>query len=79
MASDATSLCSCSMYDGTSTYHKTEAGCAFAIVMNAKLVEDFNQNTFNKSAILKVKFYNPPNIKLQYVPITKSSKKVKKK
>ena len=52
-----------------SIYPKIETGYAFTEDMNDKLVEEFNNQTFNKSAILKIKYYNPPDIILQHLPV----------
>ena len=37
--------------------------------MNDELVKELNNQTFNKSAILKIKYYNPPDIILQHLPV----------
>ena len=76
MVFDATSLYPCSVYDGNSIYPQTEISYAFTNDMNDRLV-DFNHKSFNRSAILRIKFYNPPNIKLQHVPITEDVNKTK--
>ena len=47
-----------------SIYPKIETGYAFTPDMNDKLVEEFNKQTFNMSAILKIKYYNPQDINI---------------
>ena len=69
MAFDATSLYPSAMYDEKSIYPKIETGYAFTEDMNDELVKEFNNQTFNKSAILKIKYYNPPDIILQHLPV----------
>ena len=82
MAFDATSLYPSAMYDINSIYPRIETGYAFTSDMNDKLVKVFNNQTFTKldsafvpseermaSAILKIKYYNPPDIVLQHLPV----------
>ena len=45
--------------------------------MNDELVEKFNTGNFHKgSAILKIKFYNPKDLIVQYIPIKEKEKKI---
>ena len=78
MDSDATSLYPSAMWDENSVYPKIETGYAFQPHMNDVFVNEFNNQTFNEddndSAILKIKFYNPPDLIFQHISV----KKVKK-
>ena len=76
MAFDATSLYPSAMYDENSIYPKIETVYAFTEDMNDELVEEFNNQTFNKSAILKIKYYNPPDIILQHLPVKEEVNKI---
>ena len=69
MAFDATSLYPSAMYDMDSVYPKIETGYAFTEDMNDKIIEEFNNQIFIKSTILKIKYYNPPDIILQHLPV----------
>ena len=70
---DASILCPFAIYDGTSVYPKTESGLTFRPHMKDVYVEAFNFQTFNQdgneSAILKIKYYNTPNLKLRHLPV----------
>ena len=48
--------------------------------MNDVLVEAFNNQTFNQdgkeSAIVKIKYYNPPDLIFQHLPVKGKVKKV---
>ena len=45
--------------------------------MNNELVEKFNNQTFTqRSAILKIKYYNPQNLIVQHIPIKEREKKM---
>ena len=76
MAFDATSLYPSAMYDESSTYPKIETGFAFTPEMNNEIVNQFNMKTFTKSAILKIKYYNPNDIVLQHIPVKEEVNKV---
>ena len=76
MAFDATSLYPSAMYDESSTYPKIETGFAFTPEMNKEIVNQFNMKTFTKSAILKIKYYNPKDIVLQHIPVKEEVNKV---
>ena len=70
---DATSLYPSAMWDENSVYPKIESGFAFKPHMNNVYVEAFNNQTFNQdgdeSAILTIKYYNPPNLIFQHLPV----------
>ena len=59
------------MWDENSVYPKIETGFAFQPDMNDVYVEAFNNQTFNEdgdeSAILTIKYYNPPNLIFQHL------------
>ena len=63
---DATSLYPSAMWDQNSVYTKIETGFAFKPNMNDVYVKAFNNQSFNedgdKSAILTIEYYNPPDI-----------------
>ena len=73
---DATSLFPSAMWDNNSMYTKIETGLAFKPHANDVYVEGFNNETFNQdgneSCILKLKYYNPPILVLQYLPVIKN-------
>ena len=64
---DATSLYPSAMYDEKTAYSKIESGFAFKPHMNDVYVEAFNNQTINQdgneNSILKIKNYNPPDLK----------------
>ena len=59
--------------DQNSVYPKIETGFAFKPRKNNVYVEAFNNQTFNEdgneSAILRIKYYNPPNLIFQHLPV----------
>ena len=69
----AMSLCPSAMWDENSVYSKMETGFVFKPDMNDVYVEAFNNQTFsedgNESAILTIKYYNPPDLLFQHLPI----------
>ena len=77
---DATSLYPSAMWDGNSVYPKRETGFAFKPHMNRTYVEAFNNQTFNEdgdeSAVLTIKYYNPPDLILQHLPVKEKVKKI---
>ena len=77
---DATSLYPSAMWDENSVYPKRKTGFAFKPHMNDIYVKAFNNQSFNQdgdeSAILKIKYYNPPNLIFQHLPIKKKVKKI---
>ena len=76
---DATSLYPSAMWDENSVYPKIETGFAFKPQMNDIYVEAFNNQTFNEdgdeSAILTIKYYNPPDLIFQHLPVKEKVKK----
>ena len=77
---DATSLYPSAMWDEKSIYPKIETGFAFKPHMNDVYVEAFNNQSFNEdgdeSAILTIKYYNPPDLIFQHIPIKEKVKKL---
>ena len=77
---DATSLYPSAMWDENSLYPKIETGFAFKPNMNDVYLEAFNIKTFNQdgdeSAILTIKYYNPPDLIFQHLPIKEKGKKI---
>ena len=77
---DATSLYPSAMWDRDSVYPKIESGFAFKPHMNNVYAEAFNNQTFNQdgdeSVILRIKNYNPRNIKFQHLPVKEKVKNV---
>ena len=78
--SDAKSLYPSAMWDENSVYPKMESGFAFKPHMNNVYVEAFNNQTFNQdgdeSAILRTKYYNPPSLIFQHLPVKEKVKNV---
>ena len=68
------------MWDENSVYPKTETGFAFKPDMNDFYAEAFENQTFNQngndSAILGIKYYNPPNLIFQHLPVKEEVKKI---
>ena len=77
---DATSLYPSAMWDEKSVYPKIESGFAFKPHMNDVYVEAFNNQSFNEdgdeSAILTIKYYNPPDLIFQHLPVKEKVKKI---
>ena len=77
---DATSLYPSAMWDDKSVYPKIETGFAFEPDLNDVYVEAFNNQTFNEdgdeSAILTIKYYNPPDLIFQQLTAKEKIKKV---
>ena len=71
------------MWDENSVYPKIETGLAFKPHMNDVYVEAFNNQTFNQdgdeSAILTIKYYNPPDLIFQHLPVKEKVKKIEVK
>ena len=76
---DAMSLYPSAMWDEKSVFPKTETGFAFKPNMNDVYVEAFNNQAFNEdgdeSAILTIKYYNPPDLIFQHLPVKEKVKK----
>ena len=77
---DATSLYPSAMWVEKSVCPKIETGFAFKPRMNDVFVEAFNNQTFNQdgdeSAILTIKYYNPPDLIFQQLPVKEKVKKI---
>ena len=77
---DATSLYPSAMWDEKSVYPKIESGFAFKPHKNDVYVEAFNNQSFNddgeESAILTIKYYNPPDLIFQHLPIKEKVNKL---
>ena len=73
---DASSLYPTAMWDEKSVYPKIESGYTFTPHMTDVFANDIFNQTFiqdgNDSALLKIKFYNPPNLIFQQLPVKKS-------
>ena len=77
---DATSPYPSAMWDKKSVYPKIETGFAFKPHMSDVYVEAFNNQSFNEdgdeSALLTKKYYNPPDLIFQHLPIKEKVKKL---
>ena len=77
---DPTSLYPRAMWDENSVYPKIGSGFAFKPHMNdvhvAFNIQSFYQDV-NESAILKIKYYNPPNLIFQHLPVKEKVKNIK--
>ena len=77
---DATSLYPSAMWDENSVYPKIESGFAFKPHPNDVYVEAFNNKTFNQdgeeSAMLTMKYCNPPNFIFQHLAIKEEVEKI---
>ena len=75
---DATALYPSAIWDQNGVYPKIESGVAFKLLMNDIYVEAFNIQTFNQdgneSAILRIKFYNAPDLIFQHLPVKEKVK-----
>ena len=75
---DATSLYPSAMWDEDSVHPKIENGFAVKPYMNDIYVEAFNNKTFNQngkeSAILTIKYYNPPDLIFQHLAVKEKAK-----
>ena len=75
---DATSLYPSPMWEKVSVYSKIESGYASKSHMEDLIVNGFNNETFNQggndSAILRIKYYNPPNLIFQHYQLKKELK-----
>ena len=67
---DAISLYPSAVWEENSTYPRIETGYAYSKDMNDELIEKFNTSLFNqRSAILKIEYYNPKKIIDQHLPV----------
>ena len=80
MGYDGNSLYPSAMWDENSVYPKIETGFAFKPHMNDVYLEAFNNQTFNgngdESAILTIKYYNPPDLIFQHLPAKEKVQKI---
>ena len=80
MAFDATSLYPRAIWDENSVYPKIETRFAFKPHTNATFVNAFNNQTCNEdgdeSAILTIKYCNPPDLIFQKWPVKEKVKKI---
>ena len=81
MGYDAKSLYPSAMWDENLVFSKIKTGFAFKPHMNDVYIKAFNDQTFNEdsdeSAILTIKYYNPPNLIFQHLPVKEKVEKVK--
>ena len=77
---DALSFYPSAMWDDNSVYPKIETGFGFKPHMKNVYVEAFHNQTFNQdggeSVILIIKYYNPPNLIFQHLPVKEKVKKL---
>ena len=77
---DATSLYLSAIWAENLVFPKIETGFAFKPPMNYVSVEAFNIQTFNQdgdeSAILRLKYYSPPNLIVQHLPVKEKTKNI---
>ena len=80
MGYDGNSLHLSAMWDENSVYPKIETGFAFKPHLNDVYVKAFNDQTFtddgDESAILTIKYYNPPGLIFQHLPVKEKVKKI---
>ena len=80
MGYDGNILYPFAMWDQKSISPKIETGFVFKPHMKNVYVKTFNDQTFNEdgdeSAILTIKYYNPPNLIFQHLPIKEKLKKI---
>ena len=77
---DSKSLFPSAMWDEKSVYLEIETGFAFKPNMNDVFVEAFNNQSFNQdgdeSAIVRIKYYNPPDLIIQHLPVEEKVKTI---
>ena len=77
---DPSSFYPSATWDENSVYPKIEIGFAFKPDRNDVYVEALNNQTFNQdgdeSAILTIKYYNPPNLVFQHLPVKEKVEKI---
>ena len=80
---DATSLYPSAVTDEQLVYPKIGTGSAFKPDMNRTYVDAFNNQTFNEdgneSAVLKIKYYNSPNLIFQHISVKEKIKSIETK
>ena len=76
---DVTNLYTSAMLDEKSMYPEIETGFDFKPHMSHVFVEAFNNQTFNQDgdecAVLGIKYYNPPRLIIQHLPVKEKVKK----
>ena len=77
---DATYLYPSATWDENSVYPKIETGYAFQPHVDDVFVNEFNIQTFNQddneSGILRLKYYNPPDLLFQHLPVKENVKNI---
>ena len=77
---DSTSLYPNAMWDNNSVYPKIETAFAFEPDMIDVFVKVFNIQSSSQdgdeSAILRIKYYNPPNLIFHHLPVEEKIKKI---
>ena len=80
MCYEGNSLYPSVMWDANSVYPKKETGFAFKPHMNDVYLEAFNNQTFkedgDESAILTIKYYNPPDLIFEHLPVKEKVQKI---
>ena len=66
---DGVSLYPSAMWDDESIFPRIETGYPFTQDMENEILQKFNTQTFQGSAILKVLYYNPKDLIFQHIPI----------
>ena len=68
------------MWDQNSIFSKVENGFAIKLDLNEMYVEAFNNRTFNQdgneNAIIRIKFYKPPNLIFQHLLVKEKVYKI---
>ena len=68
------------MWDEKSVHPNIETGLAFKPHMNKAYVDAFNNQTFNQdgneSGIIVIKYYNPPDLIFQQLPVKEKVKNI---
>ena len=76
---DATGLHASAMYDENRVNFKIDGGFRFKPYMNDVYDEAFNNQSFqqdgNENAIIKIKYYNPPDLVFQHFHVKEKVKK----
>ena len=73
---DATSMYPLALWVEKSVYPKIDTGLSFKLHMNKTYVDKFNNQNCNESAILTIKYYNPPNLIFQHFPVKEKVKNI---
>ena len=77
----ATSLYHSATWVRSSLYPKIKTEFTFQPLLNDVYIETFNNQSFNQdgneSALLRINYYNPPNLMFQHILIRRKFKKLK--